>query len=71
MGLLAEGDANNDNCVSSIDFNILKVSFGRSPGQPGYDARADFTGDNIVNAQDFNLTKVNFGICGASPIRTW
>src|SRR5207247_7877070 len=42
MGLLREGDANNDNCVSSQDFTILKNSFGKSVGDPGYDARADF-----------------------------
>jgi plastocyanin len=69
MGLLREGDANNDNCLNVSDFNILKGSFGKSQGDPGYDARSDFTGDNIVGVGDFNLLKGNFGTCGAAPIR--
>ncbi len=69
MGLLLEGDANNDNCVGSVDFNILKNTFGKSNGDPGYDGRADFNGDSTVNVADFGLLKGNFGICGAGPIR--
>jgi glutamine amidotransferase PdxT len=68
MGLLLEGDANNDNCVQVVDFSITKNTFGKSIGQPGYDARADFTGDDVVNTLDFNLLKGNFGACGAPPI---
>ena len=68
MGSLIEGDATNDNCVTAPDFNAVKVTYGKSLGDPGYDARADFTGDNQVNVVDFNLSKVNFGQCGAAPI---
>ena len=68
MGLLRAGDANSDNVVSSIDFNILRASFGLSSGQGGYDDRADFTGDQVVNATDFNLVRGNFGSGGAPPI---
>ncbi len=68
MGLLRAGDANNDNCVSVQDVGILKNTFGKSQGDPGYDARADFNGDNAVTTVDFNLMKGNFGQCGASPI---
>src|SRR5207244_12937519 len=45
MGLMKAGDANNDNVVTILDFNILKGTFGKSIGQTGYDDRADFTGD--------------------------
>jgi hypothetical protein len=68
MGLLLMGDANNDNCVSVQDVAILRNTFGKSQGQPGYDPRADFTGDNVVGLADFNLMKNNFGQCGAAPI---
>jgi hypothetical protein len=68
MGLMLAGDANNDNCVTAFDFNILKLSFAKGVGEPGYDARADFNGDGLVTALDFNLIKLNFGNCGAAPI---
>ena len=68
MGTQTVGDANNDNCVGASDFNIVKNTFGKSLGDPGYDARADFTGDDTVSVPDFNLLKGNFGLCGAPPI---
>jgi hypothetical protein len=68
MGLLRAGDCNNDNVVNTIDFNILKTTFGKTLGDPGYDQRADFTNDNIVNLNDFNPLKNNFGQGGAPPI---
>jgi Dockerin type I domain/FG-GAP-like repeat len=66
MGLMRAGDCNNDNVISVQDFNILKNTFGKANGDPGYDARADFNGDNAVSVQDFNLLKGNFGQ-GGSP----
>jgi dockerin type I repeat protein len=69
MGLMRAGDANNDNVVNVQDFNIVKSTFGKSVGQPGYDGRADFNGDNVVNISDFNLLHANFGTAGAPPIR--
>lgn len=68
MDLLLEGDASSDNIVDSLDFNILRRTFGLSVGDPGYDGRADFNGDNMVDASDFNLFKINFGSGGAPPI---
>jgi plastocyanin len=68
MGLLQMGDCNNDNCVNVQDFSLLKNSFGKTQGDPGYDPRADFNGDNAVTVVDFNVQKSNFGICGAPPI---
>ena len=62
------GDANSDNCVNALDFNILKNTFGKTLGDTGYDARADFNGDNVVNTTDFNTLKGNFGSCGADPL---
>jgi hypothetical protein len=68
MGLMRAGDANNDNVVSILDFNILKNAFGKAQGDPGYDDRADFTGDNAISILDFNLLKGNFGTAGAPPL---
>jgi hypothetical protein len=68
MGQMLVGDCNDDNVVSSPDFSILKGSFGKSIGQPGYDDRAEFTGDDVVNSTDFSLLRVNFGTGGAAPI---
>ena len=68
MGLLQEGDADNNNCVNLTDFTILKGTFGKGVGDPGYDARADFSGDNVVNTPDFTLLKNNFALCGAAPV---
>jgi len=68
MGLMKAGDCNNDNIVNVQDFNILKGTFGKQNGDPGYDDRADFTGDRLVSITDFNLLKGNFGFGGAPPI---
>lgn len=68
MGFMRGGDANNDNIVNTSDFTILKNTFGKSIGQPGYDDRADFTGDQAVNASDFTVLKTNFGMAGGPPV---
>jgi hypothetical protein len=62
------GDADNNNVVNSTDFTILKNTFGKSLGDPGYDPRADFSNDNVVNSTDFSILKGNFGLGGAPPI---
>jgi hypothetical protein len=59
FGMLREGDANNDNCVSIVDFSILANAFF-----PRFDPRADFNQDGLVNIVDFNLLRENFGLCG-------
>jgi hypothetical protein len=69
MGLMRAGDCNNDNVISILDFNILKGTFGKGAGDPGYDGRADFNGDNAVSVQDFNLQKNNFGQAGSPAAR--
>jgi N-acetylneuraminic acid mutarotase len=68
MGLMKAGDCNNDNLVNVQDFNILKVTFGKAAGDPGYDNRADFNGDGLVNILDFNPQKQNFGTGGCAVI---
>jgi hypothetical protein len=68
MGLLRAGDANNDNLVNIADANILRGSYGKAVGDPGYDDRADFNGDGVVNILDFNVMRNNFGHAGAPPL---
>ena len=67
MGTLRAGDANDNNVVNSADFTILKNTFGKGPGDPGYDPHGDFNSDNVVNSQDMSLLKLNFGQGGALP----
>ena len=61
FGTLSEGDANNDNRVTILDFSILATTFGKSAGDVGYDDRADFNGDNRVTILDFSLLATHFG----------
>ncbi len=69
MGLMKAGDCNNDNVVNVQDVGILRNSFGKSQGDPGYDSRADLDGNNMVNTLDYNILRANFGTGGAPPIR--
>jgi hypothetical protein len=64
-GELLEGDANDDNCVTILDFSILASTFGLEEPEPGFDPRADFNQDGFVTILDFSLLAANFGQCGA------
>jgi hypothetical protein len=60
MGTLLAGDANCDGIINISDFGILAVSYMKTEGQPGYDARADFDCNGIINISDFGLLAVNY-----------
>jgi hypothetical protein len=64
FGLLREGDANNDNVVSILDFSILATAFGECSDCPLFDERADFNGDGCILINDFSLLATNFGESG-------
>jgi hypothetical protein len=68
MGLQPAGDANNSNRVDVVDFDLLKVSFGRGVGNPGYDPRTDFNGDDRTDSNDFLWIKRNFSFVGHPPL---
>lgn len=67
IGSVRAGDANNDNLIGILDFNIQKLTFGKGMLDVGYDDRADFTGDQQVTVLDFTLMKLNFGASGGPP----
>jgi hypothetical protein len=60
MGTLLEGNANDDSIINISDFGILAVSYMKTAGEPGYDARADFDRNGIINISDFGLLAVNY-----------
>ncbi len=64
FGALREGDANDDNFVTLLDFSVLVTTFGKGQGMPGYDDRADFNEDDFVTVLDFSLLATNFGQSG-------
>jgi hypothetical protein len=66
LGTLKEGDANNDNVVSILDFSVLATTFGRCVGGGGYDDRPDFNEDDCVTILDFSALASNFGQLGAT-----
>ncbi|MCA9244809.1 MAG: hypothetical protein KDA32_12685, partial [Phycisphaerales bacterium] len=55
------GDATGDHAVDLSDLAALLASFGRSSGQPGYEACAEFTGDAMVALEDLALLLAHFG----------
>ena len=52
------GDVNSDGVVDCADLAIVRASFGRRTGQPGFDARADVTKDGLVDARDLQFVTV-------------
>ncbi|TFW31038.1 hypothetical protein E4O92_15005 [Massilia horti] len=46
------GDVNGDGVVDCADLAIVKASFGRRTGQPGFDLRADVVKDGVIDARD-------------------
>jgi hypothetical protein len=66
MGSLQAGDANNSNAVEVADFTVVRNTFGKRLGDPGYDSRGDFDRTNVVGVSDYTLLKGNFAHGGAA-----
>jgi hypothetical protein len=49
------GDVNGDGQVSCADVIIIENSFGKLPGQPGYDGRADVNGNGRIDVIDLAM----------------
>lgn len=57
---LPEGDANQDNRVTVLDFSKLAASFNLVQGKPGFDPQTDFNENKQVTILDFSLLAFNF-----------
>jgi hypothetical protein len=68
FGILAEGDANNDDCVDEADFALLASVYYHCEGEAGWDGRADFNGDLCVKGADFSLLASNYDRCGPATV---
>ncbi|MBC7241781.1 MAG: hypothetical protein H5T60_04985 [Anaerolineae bacterium] len=68
MGTLREGDANNDNRVSLVDFSILATAYDSGPGNPRFDPRADFNENDWIEIADFSLLATNYDRAGDIPV---
>jgi len=70
FGTLLEGDANDDNRVSLVDFSILATSYDLGSADPGFDARADFNENDWIEIADFSLLATNYDRSGDIPVAT-
>ena len=66
MGILLEGNANDDNAIEMFDFCVLGMGWLTSEGEPGYDGDADFDRDKSIGMDDFYLQIENW--LRSSPI---
>jgi hypothetical protein len=48
-----QGDLNQDGVPDCEDLAIVKASFGKRAGQPGFDPRADINADGVVDIKDW------------------
>jgi hypothetical protein len=61
------GDVNSDGVVNCDDLRILRASFGKRSGAPGFDARADVNSDNIVDIRDLAFVSRNLPVGTTCP----
>ena len=55
------GDINNDGHVDTLDLLLLANSWGRSTGQPGFEANCDLNNSNTVDVVDLLILADNWG----------
>ena len=48
-------DVNGDGQINCADVDLVKASFGKKTGQPGFNAAADVNKDGVVNVLDLAL----------------
>lgn len=61
---LPEGDANDDDKVSGVDFSLLSSSYGKIAGDAGFNAQTDFNDDGRCGGADFSLLSANYNRSG-------
>lgn len=62
---LVAGDLNDDNAVTSTDYNLAKSLSGTTPKGTNWNERADITGDGVVNSLDLGIINRNINKIGA------
>ena len=53
-GNICDGDFDDDEAVTGVDFTAFKLSYLKGEGEPGYDEDIDLDGDSAVTANDFS-----------------
>ena len=56
------GDANGDGVVDAADVALLRLSYGKSAGDPGYLSFFDFNGDGRVDVTDLRALRGRLGM---------
>jgi hypothetical protein len=49
------GHVNGDGVANCVDLDVVKASFGKKLGQPGFNPNADVNGDGVVNVLDLSI----------------
>ena len=62
FGTLREGDANNDDVITGLDYAVLWSFFGQTSGEAL--EKCDFNRDGAVTGLDYSLLWYNFGQIG-------
>lgn len=57
--LALPGDVDGNGVVNCADFDLVRASFGKYRGQPGYNSAADVNNDGVVNIQDLSTIARN------------
>jgi len=65
---LLAGDADGNNAVSLLDYNIFFDAFGTAFGSSMFDERTDYDGSGYIFIEDFTLWSNNFGRTGAKYV---
>lgn len=60
-GNRCDGDYNNDGFAGIPDFNLFRLAFGTTTGQPGYDPGIDHNSDGIIGIPDHNFFRLAVG----------
>lgn len=60
-GNACDADYDNDGTVTQLDFGTLGNTFGKTVGNPGYNAAVDCDGDNTITQLDFGCLGTAFG----------
>jgi len=64
FGTIREGDANNDDFISSSDASLMSFSYNTWPGQPKWNPNCDVNRNSYVGSSDFSLLSFYYNTWG-------